>query len=337
MRTDERVGVQARSEPPEPYTMEPRACTSPVGVKAQTGAFRSRLPIHTAIRLPRASTRLATSEEAGPDRARDLERAPKSGPTKHQDPAADMLHRLLTHLLPLSRRVLALSPLLLVCAAVFLLGACRARAPEPARAAMPIDFTRPVAEQQRFAPTAAPSAPARLRPLDPLDPWPGYVARLAHPDFAVRSEAAGRLADAGASALDALGRAHPQPVAVAGGMEVSSTAPVLEAIMARANVPALARHLEHPAAGVRQMAAEALGHRGDLQATPHLIARLGDGDLRVRAAAASSLRRLTNRFFGFAAGADPRARNLAAARWSSWWREERGTALARGAAPAHGR
>lgn len=202
---------------------------------------------------------------------------------------------------------------------------------------MPLDFTRPLAEQRRLPSPGAARAPARMEALDPASPWSGYVARLTHPDFAVRSEAAGRLTEGGELALDALGAAHPQPVAVAGGMEVSSTSPVLEAIMARADVPALARHLDHRAPGVRQTAAEALGHRQDLEATPHLIARLGDTDLRVRAAAAASLRRLTNRFFGFSAGADPRARNLAAARWSSWWREERGTALARGAAPAHGR
>ncbi len=174
------------------------------------------------------------------------------------------------------------------------------------------------------SPNSAPRAAAPTNVVDASqtavhgDP----VARLASADFVERSRASEVLVRAGASALPALGAAGAQPVTVAGGSRVSTTEPVVRAILAEADMDVLASQLRAPWPNVRRAAAEELGLRGSWDPIPELIVRLEDGDAGVRAASAQSLRRLTNNFFGFKALADSASRKAATDRWATWWSSE---------------
>lgn len=148
------------------------------------------------------------------------------------------------------------------------------------------------------------------------------VAALKSPDFVERSRASERLVQRGVAALPALGAAGPQPVLVHGEARVSTTRPVIQAILQGAAPERIEAELASPHAVVRRGAAEELGRRGRWRPIPALIARLDDPDPGVRGAAAASLRRLTNHFFGYSAQAGPRARRVAAARWRTWWTQE---------------
>jgi len=148
------------------------------------------------------------------------------------------------------------------------------------------------------------------------------VRALVDADFEVRARAARTLVTAGEAALPALGRAGDLVVPVAGGMQVSATRSVVDAILARAEAPAVERHLGSPWPIVRRAAAEELGRRDARSAIPHLIERLDDNDVDVRAASAVSLRRLTNNFLGYQADDSVGGRREAADRWRAWWAQE---------------
>jgi hypothetical protein len=164
------------------------------------------------------------------------------------------------------------------------------------------------------------------RPLPPLaagaDPLTRAVRDLASPDFEVRTRAARTLVAAGDRSLPALGRAGELPVPVAGGLEVSATRSVVEAVLAEGPVERAEEHLGSPWSNVRRAAAEELGRRGHWDAIPRLIERLDDPDADVRAASAESLRRLTNQFLGYRATASLGRRRDAADRWRAWWSRE---------------
>ena len=148
------------------------------------------------------------------------------------------------------------------------------------------------------------------------------VVYLRSDDFVVRARAAERLVAAGEMALPALGEAGEGHVDVHGTARVSTTRPVLGSIMAGLPTARLERHLCAEWSVVRRVAAEELGRRDGWSCVPSLIDRMSDPDPMVRAASASSLRRLTNRFFGYDARAHLRAREGATRRWEEWWTVE---------------
>lgn len=154
------------------------------------------------------------------------------------------------------------------------------------------------------------------------DPLQRDVVLLSSTDFAVRSHAAERLVAAGEAALPALGAAGSGMVRVHDAEEVSTTRPVLRSILGDVTQERLYAHLGSTWPVVRCQAAEEIGRRGRWSAVPRLIERVHDEDVDVRAACASSLRRLTNRFFGFDAKARVSARRCAAGRWHEWWAVE---------------
>ncbi|MDJ0974814.1 MAG: HEAT repeat domain-containing protein [Planctomycetota bacterium] len=182
------------------------------------------------------------------------------------------------------------------------------------------------------APVASPGAvsDARVAVLAPVSSPPPQlddglrrdVRALQSPDFVERSRAAERLVQTGVAALPALGAAGPQPVLVHGEARVSTTRPVIQSILQAAEPVRVEAELVSPYAVVRRGAAEELGRRGRWAPIPELIVRLDDPDPGVRAAAAASLRRLTNNFFGYSAQANRRARSAAAGRWRTWWTQE---------------
>ncbi len=63
----------------------------------------------------------------------------------------------------------------------------------------------------------------------------------------------------------------------------------------------------------------ALGRIGDPRAVPALIGKLEAGNAAVRGEAATALRFLTHRMFGFDPQAPADERKLAVARWRKWW------------------
>lgn len=145
------------------------------------------------------------------------------------------------------------------------------------------------------------------------------VRRLAHTDFIVRAQASERLLAAGQGALPALGRVGDQPVLVYGRERLSTTRPVIDAILGGLPDRVVRDELLHGEPVVRRAAAEALGQRGRWGAVAGLIEATEDEAQAVRAAAAASLRRLTNRFFGYEADAVPTLRAQATERWRTWW------------------
>jgi HEAT repeat protein len=153
----------------------------------------------------------------------------------------------------------------------------------------------------------APTAP------DPL------VLELQNPDFVARARAAESLVERGEDALPALGAAGDAPVAVTGGARVSTTEPVVRAILEEATPERLEVHVESPWPVVRRAAAREMGERGRWSAIPRLIERLEDRDARVRAEAAASLRRITNEFIPYRADSSLLARTTGARRWREWW------------------
>jgi hypothetical protein len=163
-----------------------------------------------------------------------------------------------------------------------------------------------------------------------------WVDALRSEDFETRSRAGERLIAMGEPALDAIAAAGEGTVTVHGWLRVSSTRPVVDAILEAAPADRLARvHLASPAPVVREAAAVELGRRGGLGGVPFLIERLDDDDVGVRAAASASLRRVTNRFFGYEARAGVGDRRAAAERWRTWWTRE-GRLEAAGAAKSRG-
>ena len=138
-------------------------------------------------------------------------------------------------------------------------------------------------------------------------------------DFVERSRASERLVAAGEHAVSALGAAGEGTVRVLGTQQVGTTAPVLRSILGDLDEERVVLHLDSPWSVVRRETASELGRRGRWSAVPYLIPHMDDDDPQVRAASASSLRRLTNRFFGFDADASLHARRRATERWREWW------------------
>lgn len=163
-------------------------------------------------------------------------------------------------------------------------------------------------------------APTRATPMV-IDPTHrAAVNSLKSPDFVERARASERLVQAGAVALPALGEVGSQPVLVHGEARVSTTRPVIQAILQAAEPADVSEHLRSAHAVVRQGAAEEVGRRGHWKPIPELIVRLEDANPDVRAAAAASLRRLTNNFFGYSASSQ--GRGAAVGRWKTWWTQE---------------
>lgn len=148
------------------------------------------------------------------------------------------------------------------------------------------------------------------------------VASLRSDDFVVRTRAARTLVAAGEAALPALGRAGAASVTTQGGVAVSSTRSVIDAILEDADDGVLEGALKAQWSVVRRGAAQALGRRERWDAIPLLIERLNDSDPVVRAASGSALRRLTNNFFGYRAQARLGQRRRAVTRWRDWWSRE---------------
>jgi hypothetical protein len=182
--------------------------------------------------------------------------------------------------------------------------------------------------------TAQACAPAVPRP--DADPLSRDVGLLGSEDFVERSQAARRLVAAGEAALPVLGAAGEAFVTEPGGQRVSTTKPVLAALMRELPPRAVEQNLEAEWPVVRRAAVAELGQRRGWTSVPALVARLDDPDPAVRAEAASSLRRLTNRFFGYDARADLRVRDQAARRWREWWTIEGRVRADEGRRPGEG-
>lgn len=201
--------------------------------------------------------------------------------------------------------------------------ACQASAPI-AGAARTGTFDGVPRAARGSGPAASPapgSAPIAAQvPVDPV--LRADVLALAHPDFVARAHASERLVQAGVRALPELGRAGDQPVTVHGSTRVSTTRPVIEAIMVAATGEAVEQQLAAHAPLVRREAALELGRRGVWEPIPALLVRLQDRDDGVRAATVSALRRLTNQFFGYEAQAGAGRRLAAVTRWRTWWARE---------------
>lgn len=188
----------------------------------------------------------------------------------------------------------------------------------------------------RAVPESDPGPHLAARARSAPDPLRRDVVLLESEDFVERSQAARRLVDAGAAALPALGEAGQALVTEPGGQRVSTTEPVLGSIMRDLPDAALEQNLSTAWPVVRRAAAAELGQRRGWMPVPALVDRLDDPDPEVRAEAASSLRRLTNRFFGYDARADVRVRDQAAQRWDAWWRIEGRVRAEEGRQPGEG-
>ncbi len=198
--------------------------------------------------------------------------------------------------------------------AVVLSAGCQASPAPAAQAAV----SQPPASQG-----AAPSAPLTPASAGDVDPQAAaQVTLLASPDFVVRVQASETLVRMGPRALPALGAAGEQPVNVHGAIAVSTTEPVVEAILDDAADATLEAQVRVRWPNIRRAAAEELGRRGRWASIPALIERLDDADHGVRAASASSLRRLTNNFFGYRARGQLARRKAVQARWRSWWTQQ---------------
>jgi hypothetical protein len=185
--------------------------------------------------------------------------------------------------------------------------------------------------RSRPAETSAAASGASVPPATRVDDAAARdVDALGHPDFVTRSRASERLVARGPGSFDALGAAGERTAAAPGGARVAVTEPVLEAILAKEPDARLPAHLDSPWPGVRRAAAEELGRRGGWSVIPRLIDRLEDPSAEVRGAAASSLRRLTNEYFGFRSDAGPSERAALAHRWRAWWSLEGRVRAARG-------
>lgn len=171
-------------------------------------------------------------------------------------------------------------------------------------------------------PTESLGAPVPVPVASGASAYARDVGLLRSTDFVERSRASERLVAAGERAVPALGAAGDGTVRVLGTQEVSTTAPVLRAILGELSEEAAVRHLDSPYGVVRRETASDLGRRGRWSGVPYLLPHMDDDDPQVRAAAASSLRRLTNRFFGFDADASLHARRRATERWREWWSVE---------------
>ena len=179
--------------------------------------------------------------------------------------------------------------------------------------------TRPA---QPLATVASVPAPATAVALAAPGPYARDVDLLRSTDFVARSRASERLVAAGERALPALGAAGDGSMHVLGTQEISTTTPVLRVILADLAEDRLVSQLDSPWSVLRRETASELGRRGRWRAVPYLLPRMDDEDARVRAASAASLRRLTNRFFGFDAAASLHARRRATERWREWWSVE---------------
>lgn len=197
-----------------------------------------------------------------------------------------------------------------------------ARTPRLVLVAFALGFAFAFATGCRSRPAQVLSAPESTAPIPVADVFARDVELLKSADFVERSHAAERLVAAGERALAALGAAGEGTVRALGAQEVGTTAPVLRTILSEIDFAGLARYLDAPWPVVRRETADELGRRGRWSAVPHLIPCLDDRDASVRAASASSLRRLTNQFFGFDAGAHLQARRRATGRWREWWSVE---------------
>lgn len=186
-----------------------------------------------------------------------------------------------------------------------------------------------------LAADAAPPQAAQLVEAPVGDTYTRTVQALTSPDFDTRVRAARSLVQAGDAALPALGRAGELPVFVDRRTQVSATRSVLEAVLAQSDGEQLPAHLESPWPNVRRTAAEELGRRDRWRDIPALIKHLDDADPMVRSASVSSLRRITNNFFGYHATASLGHRRATARRWNAWWTLE-GRTRAAERSPSHG-
>lgn len=209
----------------------------------------------------------------------------------------------LPHRQPLLRLVALLAPV--VC--LLVLGGCQNAAPAAAAAGGSGDVA---------------AAPVATMPAVVDTRYRTDVLALTSPDFVERAKASERLVAGGTAALPALGEAGDQEVVVHGEARVSTTRPVIQAILQDAAADQVVTKLRSPYPVVRLGAAEEIGQRGRWKPIPELIVRLDDASPAVRAASAAALRRLTNNFFGYSAQADGRRRGEAVSRWKAWWTQE---------------
>ena len=176
----------------------------------------------------------------------------------------------------------------------------------------PVDAGRLDREAAAPVPGGAPNASAGA-----------WVQELASDDFGVRNRAAESLVALGEGALPTLGLAGDRTVAAHGKVAVSTTRPVVAAILEKVPADRLVRvHLPSEAALVRRGAAEELGRRELWAGVPELIERLTDSDASVRVASLGALRRITNRFYDVDAEAPPAVRVAAVEQGRAWWNRE---------------
>lgn len=191
---------------------------------------------------------------------------------------------------------------------------------------IPLPHPRPLAFSLLLT-AAVGAAACRSAPLPPAptpevraaaqsEPRERDVLLLGSSDFVTRARAGERLVAAGPAALEVLGRA-----ASTGAAAPHDTA-VIRSILEDAGDEDLRTSLTARWPAVRREAVEETGRRGSWSAIPRLLARMDDDDPGVRAAAAASLRRMTNQFFGYEASAPLMARRRAATRWREWWTVE---------------
>ncbi|MHC4933232.1 MAG: HEAT repeat domain-containing protein [Planctomycetota bacterium] len=142
------------------------------------------------------------------------------------------------------------------------------------------------------------------------------VHRLHAADFATYSGAARRLVAIGEIAVPYLGFEAERRSKLGGDRQEVI---VMRAILRKIPPGHLRHYLDSPFGAVRVAAAGVVGERDLAQHAVRLVDLLDDPDLEVRRAAIHTLRRLSNRFFGYRPDAPPEQRTKATGRWRELW------------------
>ena len=173
--------------------------------------------------------------------------------------------------------------------------------------------------------TPSPTAERFARPPAGAVSGDARVTALMAGSFEERSRSSETLLAQGEAALAPLGEARDRVPDGDALVSARLDAVIAEVLHGTKDDRLVTTHLVAPSASVRRAAADETARRSLFGAVPALAGRLEDGDERVRSAAVSALRRLTNRLYDVSPRPCPAEAAEAAARTREWWAREGST------------